>query len=178
MPVVLQMGKSKDLSEAKIAEVETLLRHSSRSQRDIASLCRVSQASVQRISKKIHSAQPTEPQRKGRSGRKKAVTKRGQRFLRNLVLENRSITYKQMQEKFQQSGPSVCERTIRRNLHEMGFRSRRPVKKPKLTEKMMKARLEWANSYKNFTLDQWNMVSTQKSHIIRKKQNFSSSLML
>lgn len=153
------MGKAKDLSVAKIEEITALLKYFTHSQRDIAKLCKVSQTSVRRISTKVRRAQPTGPQRKGRSGRKKAITPRGQRYLKSLVLENRRMPHKDILQKFRESGCLVSQYTMRKSLYEMGFKSRRPVKKPRLTERMVKARLEWAKYYSQFTLDDWNKVS-------------------
>lgn len=153
------MGKCKDLSPQKITQITTLLKHTSHSQRQIAKLTEVSQASVRRINAKLATAQPTKPQRKGRCGKKKLVTPRGQRCLRNIVLENRKASYSDIKKHFEKSGYNVSERTVRRNLFDMGFRSRRPVKKPKLTDTMVKKRYAWASSYKHFTLDNWKMVS-------------------
>lgn len=161
------MGKAKDLSVATIEHITALLKHSTHSQRVIAKLCNVSQTSVRRISSKVKSAQSTGPQRKGRSGRKKVITPRGQRYLKNLVLENRRMPHKEILQKFNESGCSVSHYTMRKSLYQMGFKSRRPVKKPRLTERMVKARLDWANTYKNFTLDDWNMVSIQNGKNIQ-----------
>lgn len=118
------MGKCKDLSSEKIAQISTLLTHTSHSQRQIARLVDVSQASVKRIKAKLTAGQSTQPQRKGHCGKKKLMTPRSQRFLRNIVLENRRASHSDIKKKLEEFGLNVSKRTVRRNLSEMGFASR------------------------------------------------------
>lgn len=54
-----------------------------------------------------------------------------------------------------QTGPSV--RTIRR-LQAGGLHGRRPVKKPFISAKNKKARIEWAKEHLNWTRQQWSDV--------------------
>lgn len=72
------MGKAKDISPEKVREIETLLRHTTHSQRQVAVIAKVSRATVDRIKKKIDSNTDLRPNRKNRCGRKKeqhSVTK-------------------------------------------------------------------------------------------------------
>lgn len=153
------MGRCKDLSEEKIAGIKALLQHSDHSQRQIAALCGISQASVKRVAQKLKDGAPTKPQRAGRCGRNKKVTPRAERKLIRIVKENRWATTGEVRQMLEASGCNISHRTVRRSLYELDFKSRRPVKKPRLTPKMIEARQRWAHSYRNFTEDDWNMVS-------------------
>lgn len=153
------MGRCKDISEAKIAEVKTLLQHSVHSQRGIATLCCISQASVKRIAGKLRDGDVTEPQRRGRCGRNRKITPRAERQLVRIVKNNRSATTGEVRHMLEATGCLASHRTVRRSLNALGFKSCRPVKKSRLTPKMIEARFKWAHSYKNFTGDNWNMVN-------------------
>lgn len=153
------MGKRKDLSLEEKSSVIALLRNTQYSQRDIANQCGVSQSSVRRLSQKLQANQTIGSVRRGRCGRKSIVTPRGQRFLRNIAVEHRRATHCEIKNKFVEAGYTVSVATVRRNLYSMGFKCRRPVKKPKLTPAMVKKRLTWANLHKNLSVDDWQIVS-------------------
>lgn len=153
------MGKSKDLTKEKKAAIEVLLTNTKYSQRNIASRCGVSQSSVRRINQKLKTNRPTDSDRKGRCGRKKMITPRGKRILRNIVLEYRRGSANTIRKKFQEAGCTASISTVRRNLYDMGFKCRRPIKKPRLTPAMIQKRLAWANVHKHLTIDDWHIVS-------------------
>lgn len=52
----------------------------------------------------------------------------------------------------------ISSRTIRRRLLNAGMFSRRPTKKPLLSKKNVKARLEFAQNHVNWTIEQWARV--------------------
>lgn len=56
----------------------------------------------------------------------------------------------------EESNPSV--RTIRRRLQAAGLHGRRPVKKPFISAKNRKARVEWAKAHLHWTPQQWSDV--------------------
>lgn len=56
----------------------------------------------------------------------------------------------------EQPNPSI--RTIRRRLQAAGLNGRRPVKKPFISIKNRKARVEWAKAHLNWTRQQWSDV--------------------
>ena len=55
-------------------------------------------------------------------------------------------------------GVNISYRTILRNLREIGFQSRKMVKKPFLSAKHRKARLNWARQHRHWTIDDWKRV--------------------
>lgn len=153
------MGRSTDLTEQQKGAIKALLENTELSQRQIAARCKVSQASVRRIQKKIKTNQSTDAARKGRCGRKPLVTARRKRILRNIAMEYRRGSHATIKKKFEDTGCHVSVATVRRNLYELGFKCRRPVKKPKLTPIMVQKRLTWANAHKHLTVDDWRTVS-------------------
>ena len=48
--------------------------------------------------------------------------------------------------------------TIRRHLREAGCRTIRPASCPFLNKTQQKKRLEWANSHRHFSVDDWKKV--------------------
>jgi hypothetical protein len=55
------------------------------------------------------------------------------------------------------SGRDVSTRTVREELHEMGFWRAAPHK-PKITMHNAKRRLEWCKAHRHWTLEQWKHV--------------------
>ena len=56
------------------------------------------------------------------------------------------------------SGSKVSTRTVRRELHEMGFHGRAAAHKPKITMRNAKRRLEWCKACRHWTLEQCKRV--------------------
>lgn len=162
------MGKKSDISRIKIDMVKGLLDADNISQREITKRVKVSKTTVANVKKKMDLLLPLKPQREGKCGRKHSITPRGKRILKKIVLEDRRLTNEQIKNKLQESGVNVSTRTVRRDLKEFGFESRRPVKKPKLTEKMMKKRLQWCRKYKDFTEDDWMKIHSYGFSVLTK----------
>ena len=60
----------------------------------------------------------------------------------------------------------ISERTTRRVLKELGFGSFKAVRKPFVTPKQAKRRLEWAKAYKNWTEQEWlNVIWSDETSI-------------
>ena len=152
------MGKKKDLLPQTIAEIRALSINTNFSQREIARRCGISRVSVQNIQKKIANKENLTPKRIGKCGKKKILTPRGERILTKIVLENRQATNNAITEKLDKSGVKMSKRTVQRRLHDLGYISRCPAMKPKLTQKMRQKRLEWAKKYRNLTEDDWKSV--------------------
>ncbi|CAJ0964526.1 unnamed protein product [Ranitomeya imitator] len=52
----------------------------------------------------------------------------------------------------------LCDRTVRNRLKEMGFTYRKVKRKPSLTPKQKKTRLQWAKEKQSWTVDDWMKV--------------------
>lgn len=152
------MGRRKDLSPSIIAQTKILISTRDYSNRNISRRLKISEASVRRIKAKLDSGQDITPKRKRKCGRKPIFTPRAERCLTKICLENRFATTKHIKSRLYQSNINVSERTIRRKLKELGFRSCRPVRKPKLTVAMKSKRLQWAREHKDRNLEFWKSV--------------------
>ena len=80
-------------------------------------------------------------------------------MLVKIVKENRFATCSAMTSKLNEMGINVVTITVRQSLHGLGIRSRRPAQKPKLIKAWRKKRLDWEKRYRNFTVDDWKLVS-------------------
>lgn len=96
---------------------------------------------------------------KSKSGRKRLTSKREDRILIRESLKDRkkssSALAAALSDEF--SKP-VSARTARRRLLEAGLKGCKARKKPWLSEKNRKNRLEWARRYQHFTEEDWSNV--------------------
>uniref|UniRef100_A0A8B9LAI1 Transposase Tc1-like domain-containing protein n=1 Tax=Astyanax mexicanus TaxID=7994 RepID=A0A8B9LAI1_ASTMX len=74
-----------------------------------------------------------------RTGRPRKTSKRQDKQLKAICLENRKSTTKQMKNR----------------LKEMGFQYRKAKRKPSLTPKHKRTRLQWAKERQSWTVDDW-----------------------
>jgi len=83
-----------------------------------------------------------------RSGRPPLLTNRDKRHLVRIVQSNRQQSAKQAHNDFVQSSGTVASlSTIRRALYEAGYHSRVAVKKPLISAKNRRDRLEWCKRH-------------------------------
>lgn len=126
------------------------------STRRVASHIGCSQSAVSKIWRKYKRDGDV---RKGKhSGRTRKTSQRQDRTLRRICLENRNCTTRQMNSKWAATGVSVCDRTVRNRLKEMGFSYRKAKRKPALTSKQKRARVRWAKEKQSWTVDDWMKV--------------------
>ena len=60
-----------------------------------------------------------------------------------------------MENPWAETGVSVCERTVRNRLTEMGFEFKKVKCKPSLTTNLKKIRLQWTKEMQSWTGDDW-----------------------
>lgn len=162
--VFFRMGKVSDLSPKKIGQISGLIKANKMSQYEIANIVGVSRSSVKNIKKKMDSGDSLRNKRKGKCGRKRITTPRTDRKIRDLCLENRKMPKRLLTKHINNEGINISQRTVQRRLAEIGLKARKPARKPKLTEAMIKKRLKWARKYKNFTVDDWRRVNINISN--------------
>lgn len=152
------MGKRQDITNTKKSYIAGLLKAGNLSQRQIAKNEGVSHQTVMRIAKKMkENVSPTTNKRSSCRGIRK-TTPRADRKIVQVALENRRATARVLVETLKDRGVEISERTLRRRLDEVNIKCRRPAKKPKLTPKMQKSRLEWAKAHRNLTIEDWKKV--------------------
>ncbi|GFT95496.1 transposable element Tcb2 transposase [Trichonephila clavipes] len=141
------MGKKGDLSPCKKAEVKALVNEKLFSNREISRKLKVSEASVRRIKKKIESGEELSPKRKNKCGRKPILPPRSERSFKKICLENRFATTKVIKSQLQDINVNASERTVRRKLKDLNFKTCSPARKSKLTSAIKAKRLNWAKHW-------------------------------
>lgn len=147
-----------DATPRKRAKIAVLLTESEYSQRKIADVVSVSQATVSRIAAKVRAGLDLGVRRAGKCGRKRITTARDDRILKKVLLSNRKLSADKVKTVLQNQGVRVSTRTLKRRSYELGFRCRHPRKKPKLTPAMIKKRLAWARKYSSYKKEDWDTV--------------------
>lgn len=167
------MGRKRDISPCKISEIKSLLLNTNMSHRKIASITKVSRATVDRIKKKLNRNEPLTPNRIKRCGRKKITTPRDERKIRDTCVQNRKAPRRVLTSLIREAGVNISAMTFRRRAKDLGFSCRRPAKKPLLTKVMKKKRLQWALDHQNWTVDDWKKVSSDDPFpLITKTNNY------
>ncbi|KAG8336468.1 DNA-directed RNA polymerases I, II, and III subunit RPABC1 [Homalodisca vitripennis] len=151
------MGKKADLLPRKCAVAKVLLEEQHYTQTEIAHRLNISQKSVSRIKKTLDINGIYKSSRIGKCGRKKALSPRMTRKLKNMTLVNRKMISKVLSDQLRDYGTNVSPMTNRRTLNGQGLRACRPTKNKKITPAMAKKRLELAKGIQ-FTDDDWNKV--------------------
>uniref|UniRef100_A0A096MI25 Transposase Tc1-like domain-containing protein n=1 Tax=Poecilia formosa TaxID=48698 RepID=A0A096MI25_POEFO len=92
------------------------------------------------------------------TSRPRKTSKCQDKQLKAICLENRKITTKQMKHKSEEAGVDVCDRTVKNRLKDMGFQYRKAKRKPALTPKHKRTRLQRAKERQSWTVDDWMKV--------------------
>jgi hypothetical protein len=122
-------------------------------QRKIASLIKCSRDAIQRAL-----ATYTFETFQGRNSRRKYIRKttvREDRYIERALKQNESIPLRDISNII---GLPISERTIRRRRSESGLGSYIAAEKPGLRPENIAKRLEWAEKYKNWTIEDWKRV--------------------
>lgn len=94
-----------------------------------------------------------------RSGRPKVLSDRDKRHLEIIVRSNRQQTTRQVHQNFvESSGTAVSISTIRRALYDAGYNSRVAARKPLISRKNRRDRLQWCRQHREWTEDDWKKV--------------------
>ena len=150
------MPKRRNLSIEERAAVVTLSEEGY-SCRSIARRQKISLCAVQGILRKKSETGTVKD--KSRSGRPRATTAREDRLLYRTSLSNRRATSRLLKRALQDStGCHVSSSTVRRRLNSFGLKGCVAAKKPLLTEKHKKKRLEWCKERQDWTVEKWRKV--------------------
>jgi transposase len=94
-----------------------------------------------------------------RSGRKKCTTTRQDRLIIQHMERNPRLSVPKLEAELKTNYQlEVSKTTIRKRLNKAGYHGRRPSKKPWLSTRNVRRRLEWARAHVNWTVDQWKTV--------------------
>ena len=99
------------------------------------------------------------------SGRPQKLTERGHRVVMRVALKNLLSSVATLTTEFQTApGSNVSTRTVRWELHEMGFHGRAAAHNPKITMGNAKSSLEWCEARHYWTTEQGNAFSGVMNH--------------
>lgn len=150
------MAPRKEIS-TDVRQLVVKYRNERKSFGEIAKLLNLSKSTVQTIFNNFENTNNFE--NKPRSGRPKKLSRRDVSFILKEVDNNPKVhATKLAQEVALRSNVIVHPRTVSRTLNNAGFNSRTPRKKPLISEKNRKLRLEFAEMYKDKGLDFWKQV--------------------
>jgi len=94
-----------------------------------------------------------------RSGRPRILTDRDKRHIVRIVRSNRQQTTQQIRNNFvESSGTVVSFATVRRALWEAGYNSRVAARKPLISPKNRKDRVQWCRDHKTWDNEDWKTV--------------------
>lgn len=122
--------------------------------RKVADQCRVSRSVAHKLRAKHLPGLASSP-----SGRPAKLSPQDKRFCVRAItsgcLETSTVVARKLEDEL---GIKVCDRTVRRALHEAGLMAQEKEAKPKLSPKNIKARLEFAQRHRYWTVEDWKRV--------------------
>lgn len=149
------MPKIRELTEFERGEIIGLWK-GGHTERSIEAILNHPKSTIHNIIEKYRSENQISSA--SRSGRPPKLTERHIRHLVNVVKEDRQQSLDEITEKFNQlSLVSVSSKTIRHTLHNEGFYGRAGKRKPLISEKNRKKRLEWSHIRKNWD-SEWDTI--------------------
>ena len=126
----------------------------------VSTIMKISRQAVYNLKRAAKSVSPGMiPSRKPGSGAKRKTTKRTDQLLKRKVMSDPSITAATLKMELPELLKDVSIRTIQHRLQkELGLPCRRAAKKPLLTKKMKKKRIQFRLKYKDWTSNDWKKV--------------------
>ncbi|KAJ8259468.1 hypothetical protein GJAV_G00169650 [Gymnothorax javanicus] len=150
------MGRTQELSDFERGTVIGC-HLSNKSVRQISALLELPRSTVSSVIVKWKHLGATTVQ--PRSGRPHKLSEKECEVLKSIVCKNRMCSIAALAAEFQTaSGSDVSLRTVRRELHEMGFRGKAASHNPNITTRNAKRRLEWCIAHRHWTPEQWKRV--------------------
>ena len=148
------MGKQKDLTPRKISQVKALMENTNLSQREIARRLNISPATITVLKRRLQFGSAS-PKRRGRCGPKRKTTVQTDRWLSRYSQKNRRLSSNQLKQELINRGCNISSSTVRKRLLADGVGAYQPVKKPHLTARMKRQRLQWAKQFEKWTAEDW-----------------------
>ena len=142
------------ISAQERIQIVTLMQQGLR-QVDIAAIVHVSQSDVSRICSKFRHTHSIADRL--RTGRPHATIHREDQYL-HLTARRRPYSRASELRRGLQAATecNVSNQTNRNRLHDVGLRSRRPIRAPVLSRQHRVARMRWARLHRNWTREQWD----------------------
>lgn len=150
------MPKITELSADQRLKIK-ILSEQGMSQVNIAREVKCSRCAVQYALKRFE--ETGSYQNRPRTGRKKITTVREDRLLIRQSLQDRKKTALDLAASLSEAkGQLVGVHTVRRRLRQAGLKGCKARKKPWLSERNKKHRLEWALQHKDWTVEDWSNI--------------------
>jgi len=125
--------------------------------RKISKILEIPKSTVQNTIKKFSETGTT--QNLFRPGRPRILTEINKQQLKKIVQDEPHATLSQIHEKFQKKTDlSTCTKTIKREIHNLGFSSCIAAHKPLLNIKQKQNRLSWCIEQRDWTIRKWKNV--------------------
>lgn len=163
-----KMGKKRDISSEKKAQVVALLKEENSSYAQIAEIVKISKSSVVNIAKTVRTSTEftLDPGNKRANCRRPRITtmRTDRRILQKALLERKKPA-REILKDLNDNDIRISLRTLERRFKENKLSCRRPAKKPKLTQVMRNKRLYWAQLHRSYGSDYWNKVNPFIYHI-------------
>ena len=119
--------------------------------RDIANITGISKSTIQRISSEIN-----KPISNKKLGRPIKLNRRQKLFcISKITKGNKDNAIQVVKDLKTELGVEVSPNTVHRTLREAGLGSMEKPKKPMLSKKNIKERLQFAKTYRNWTIHDW-----------------------
>lgn len=93
-----------------------------------------------------------------RSGARRKSTPRDDRSLVRMSLADRKLTAPELRAKWEDAGVTLSTPTVKRRLQQAGLNGRVARKKPLLTQKHKKNRLQFCQDHRDWTVQDWERV--------------------
>lgn len=150
------MNRNYHLSEHDSVRIITLFEEGL-SQREIARRLQINQSSVSRVLQRFR--ETGNHTRRPGQGRPRSTNQMDDRFIKLAALRNRFFTSSQLRGMLENArNTQISGSTVRRRLHEVGIKSRKPATGPLLTRAHRISRLRFAQQHANWTLNDWRRV--------------------
>ena len=117
----------------------------------------IAKASAQKIINRFKETGSTD--NRPRTGRKRKTTTRDDRLLRRKIISNRKKSAQSVASELnEESSLSISAETVRRRMHESGFKGHVARKKPLIDRKNRLKRLKWARERRHADQAYWNRI--------------------
>lgn len=151
------MGKRQQITEDIRSRIVALANHSSKTHREIATIFKICHTTVTRIINLERNTGSVVARK--RSGRPKATSQRTDSLIRREVIKDPFISAANIKRNLVPLCNNVTLRTIQTRLaNKFNMPARRPAKKPMITTKMRKSRIEFCKSHRHWSIDDWKSV--------------------
>lgn len=149
------MAPTKELTSETIAQI-IALKEAGHQTKEISELVGVSKSSVRKwVARYREDASGLPPSRKARSGRPRKTSNRAVNVVKRAVEADPRVTARVVKEANPGVFGEVSVRTVSRRVHELGYTSHKPVKKPLLTHAQKARRVAFANKYLTWDEEDW-----------------------